>query len=110
MKCKTLFLLFIFFFISTSHIFAEPYKSGNFPSDEIINKNLEKMFQKLPGVKGGKYIGKRQQEKNMYKIFYSINGGSVGINFDELDYALSVRLEKLDNNIWVLNENMILQK
>ena len=111
MKYKKLCLLFAFIliFISSSYVSAEPYKSGKFPSDEIINKNLLKMTGKIPGMKGAKYIGKRKLKKDLYKVFYSVKGSAVGINLDELDYALSVNLEKLDNDIWILDK-VVLQK
>ena len=45
----------------------------------------------------------------MYKIFYGVKGASVGVNFEELDYVISINLEKLDNDIWILDK-LILQK
>jgi hypothetical protein len=117
MKSKNLCLLFVFFFIfiTTSHIFAEPYKSSKFPSVEIINNNI-KMFEKnSEGLR--KYIGKRQIEKNVYKVFFSntsdkgnIAGNAELGNLLEEVGVVSVNFEKLDNDIWIIDNNLILQK
>ncbi|MBN1800433.1 MAG: hypothetical protein JW891_02950 [Candidatus Lokiarchaeota archaeon] len=114
MKCKNLCLLFIFIFIfiSASYVFAEPYKSAKFPPDDALIKTLNKFSKKYPGVKSTKYIGKRQIEKNLCNVYFSIEGAAVGINLEELG-VLSATLYKLDNDIWILddeNTKMVIQK
>ena len=117
MKSKNLCILFVFLFtlINTSHVFAEPYKSSKFPSDEIINKNI-KMFDKN-SAELGKFIGKRQIEKNVYKVFFSntsdkgnvVGKTELGSLLEEIG-VISVNFEKLDNDIWIINNTVILQK
>ena len=100
MKSKNLCILFVFlfFFINTSHVLAEPYKSSKFPSVEILSKNI-KMNSNADDAK---YVGKRQIEKNVYKVFFSLN-------LEEHAVA-SVNLEKLDNDIWIADSHVILQQ
>ena len=80
--------------------YAEPYKSGKFPPENLLYKALSLHGFHGKGSLAVVIIGKFKESDNSYKIWFSFEKIRAG----------SVSLIKLDTNIWIFEGKTILQK
>ena len=74
---------------------TEPYKSKNFPPQEIIMKNYDKIQNNTEAKIS--IVGKYQRHDNIYYIYYNFSSaGKVRL------YHRPMILKRLDNNIWII--------
>lgn len=94
----TVFIVLVASILLCSTAFAEPYKSGKFPSDELLLKYVNnKSNSDFIAV-----IGKIETSPNQFVVFFSKKPGD--------DFVYDRRITKLDTNIWLYGDAHIIQK
>ena len=98
MKCYLFIAIItlISIFSSVVVLAAETYRSKNFPPQEIIVKNHDKMVND-PNYKIAEIVGKYQRQDNIYYMyFYRSVRGKVEFHYKPMT------LIRLDSNIWLI--------
>ncbi len=92
-KVKYLLFSIVFMLSMAASVRAEDYISKTFPSNDIILKELPP---------GSKIVGKYKEGDNTYSIFATQTGNSKRVG--------KIIIQKLDTDIWIVNNSSILLK
>jgi len=106
---RNLVLLLLAFLVTyfVNYAFAEPYRSENFPSDEILKKAVQDLVSYKVGLDDIDIVGNYRDDDGRFVVYFNI----YHIGKKEIT---SFNLIKLDTDFWIMgnqqSEETILQK